>query len=370
METRADYYEKSCIAEIINEQNLVKLGWVPVPSIDGSNCYSWADVTTKMKNNGLSAMVRGDWASEPVVIRNQRLFTVDANFLKNISSVKSGVRLILNVRKNWKCDCADRVYGPISSLDTNFTAGSSAWSFNLDGLITYSMPRTLTLTKLDGILSFGPWFTAGHVETGGDDSITYVPVGKKLMLVAKRGRASQRLEALFTSWKAIAELLSKPPARAMRENVRFFISNPDALMIQPSLCAHCVITFNDGPALVVGFEGKDEADPKRRSQVINYYATGLGVERREILLRKYSDKQALASLSTSKKTKTSLFEHLECFQYDGVYGQASSPRKAKVKCPKRKRRMLFRPRIRVKYQQKVSKKKGMPCFCSQKNEVV
>ena len=160
-----------------------------------------------MKNNGLSAIVRDDWASEPVVIRNQRFVTVVANFLKNISSVKSGVRMILNVRKNWKFDCADRVYGPITSLDTNFTAGSSAWSFNLDGLITYSMPKTLTLTELVGIFSFGPWFTAGHIETEGDDSITYVPVGKKLMLIAKRGRASQRL-ALFTSWKAIAELLT------------------------------------------------------------------------------------------------------------------------------------------------------------------
>ena len=172
------------------------------------------------------------------------------------------------------------------------------------------------------------------------------------MLIAKRGRASQRLEALFTSWKAIAELLSKPPARVVRENVRFFRSSPDALMVQPSLCAHCVITFNDGPALVVGFEGKNESDSKRRSQVINYYATGLGVERREILLRKYSDKQALANLSTSKRTKTSLFEHLECFQYDGVYGQASSSRKAKVKCPRRKRRRLFLPRISKKSQRK------------------
>ena len=133
------------------------------------------------------------------------------------------------------------------------------------------------------------------------------------MLIAKRGKASQRVEAFFISWKAIAELLSKPPARVVRENVRFFISSPDALMVQPSLCAHCVITFTDGPALAVGFEGEDEADPKRLSQVINSSATGLGAERREVLLRKYSDKQALASPSTPKKTKTSLFEHLECF---------------------------------------------------------
>ena len=185
---------------------------------------------------------------------------------------------------------------------------------------------------------------------------------KKLMLIAKRARASQRLEALFTSWKAISELLSKPPARVMRENVRFFISSPDALMVQPSLCAHCVNTFKDGPALVVGFEGKDEADPKKRTQVINYYATGLGVERREVLFRKYSYKQSLAGLITSKGTKTSLFEHLECFQYDGVYGQASTPRKAKVKCPKSKTENALSASYQSKISAKSFKGKGYALF--------
>ena len=38
--------------------------------------------------------------------------------------------------------------------------------------------EALTLTKLDGIMSYGPWFNAKHIETGSDDSITHVPVGK------------------------------------------------------------------------------------------------------------------------------------------------------------------------------------------------
>ena len=166
------------------------------------------------------------------------------------------------------------------------------------------MPNALTLTKLDGIFSFGPWFTAGHIETGGDDSITSVPVGKKLMLIAKRGRASRRLESLFTSWTAIADCLSKPLSKLMKNNVKFFITFPDALMIQPALCAHTVVTMGNEPALVVGFEGKDESDLKRRKQVLNYYSTGLGVERRKVLLKKYSEKQALSSLSTLKKTNS------------------------------------------------------------------
>ena len=194
------------------------------------------------------------------------------------------------------------MYGPISSFDTKFTKNSSAWSFNLDGLVEYKMPNALTLTKSDGIFSFSPCFTAGHIETGGDDSITSVPVGKKLMLIAKHGRVSRRLESLFTSWTAIADCLSKPPSKLMK-NVKFFITYPDALMIQPALCAHTVVTMGNGPDLVVGFEGKHASDLKRRKQVLNYYSTGLGVERRKVLLKKYSEKQALSSLGTLKKIK-------------------------------------------------------------------
>ena len=95
----------------------------------------------------------------------------------------------------------------------------------------YKLPNALTLTKLDGIFSFGPWFSAGDIETGRDDSMTSVPVRRKLMLIAKRGRASRRLESLFTSWIAIADCVSKPPSKLMKNNVKFFITYPDALMI-------------------------------------------------------------------------------------------------------------------------------------------
>ena len=50
----------------------------------------------------------------------------------------------------------------------------------------------------------------------------------------------------------------------MKNNVKFSIIYPDASMIQPALCAHTVVTMGNGPALVVGFEGKDERDFKQR----------------------------------------------------------------------------------------------------------
>ena len=152
---------------------------------------------------------------------------------------------------------------------------SIAYSFSLDGLVEMQSPQCLTLTKFDGIMSSGPWYTAGHIKTGGDNSITYVPIGKKLKLIAKRGKPSRRLEALFTSAKPFIDCLSKPPSKLMRRTVKFCLIDATSLMIQPALWAHTVITCNKGPALVVGFEGKNNKDHERRQQVLSYYSSGV-----------------------------------------------------------------------------------------------
>ena len=356
METRPSGLKNCNINEIINEEKLIKLGWVPVPSINGSGCTSWTEITEQMKKNGLAASVCGDWTSEPVVVRNQQLFVINQEFVKDIASMKTGLRLILNVRKKWKLNGSNRIYGPISSLDSEYSKTSNAWSFNADGLCRYSFPNTLELTKIDGICSIGKWFTAGHVETGGDDSITHVPVGKKLMVIAKRGKASRRVESLLTSAKAVVELLSKPPSALWKQTLKFYISDPYSLMIQPALCAHAVITVNEGPALVVGFEGKMDADIYRRSQVLQYYSTGLGRERRTALLQNYSDPQALLKLRAIKRSKTSLHEHLECLQFDQKPKQ--KPYDKGIKLSKRKKRMLFLGRVKNKYEKKAKKRKG------------
>ena len=51
METQASGFKKCTINEIINEEKLIKLGWVPVPSKNGSACTSWPEITEQMKKN-------------------------------------------------------------------------------------------------------------------------------------------------------------------------------------------------------------------------------------------------------------------------------------------------------------------------------
>ena len=57
----------------------------------------------------------------------------------------------------------------------------------------FELPGCLTLTHLDGVVAMGQWFTAGHIETGGDESVTHVPLGEKIHRKAR----SSLLEAGF-----------------------------------------------------------------------------------------------------------------------------------------------------------------------------
>ena len=131
-------------------------------------------------------------------------------------------------------------------------------------------------------------------------------------------------------------------------------------MIQPAFCAHTVVTTGNWPTFVIGFEGKDECEVPQRKQVLNDYSTRLGVERRKMLLKRFSDEQALTSLSTLKTTKTSVLEHWDCFQYE--YGKTTDSTLRGVKAPQRKRRMLFFSRVREKNKQKAVEKQATVCI--------
>ena len=136
------------------------------------------------------------------------------------------------------------------------------------------------------------------------------------MLIAKRGKPSRRLEALFTSAKSLFDCLSTPPSRLMRRTVKFCLIDATSLMIQPALWAHTVITFNKSPALVVGFEGKNNKDHERRQQVLSYYSSGVDQNKKKVWLDVGSDKAMLKKVKNSTCQTTALQEHLECLQYD------------------------------------------------------
>ena len=114
----------------------------------------------------------------PIVIKNQRVFQMIAELCQKVSQPTTRLRWLVNVRKG-HIIYKTQLYGSITSHDEVLTTKLSAFSFNLDGVVEMSLLKSLVLSKLDGIKSFSPWFTRGHIETGRDDSITHIPVGKK-----------------------------------------------------------------------------------------------------------------------------------------------------------------------------------------------
>ena len=124
------------------------------------------------------------------------------------------------------------------------------------------------------------------------------------------------------------------------------------------MCSYCYYYWVVVRHLVVAFEGKMEADGKRRTQILQYYATGLGRERRNLLLQKCSDKEALTKLTAMRKEKTALYEHLECLQHDEAPKLKLKPARDVMRVHKKKKRMLFLGRVRRKYEHKIAKRKG------------
>ena len=356
MTTRFEKQMEGNLERILSEENLISLGWLPVPSIDGSNCSSWAEIVMKMRESGMDIHVDGDWPTCPIVVRNQKLFHVSPEFCAKVAESSGRVRWIINVEKGFFVP-KQQLYGAIKSHDTNFTKKSCAYSFNLEGLIDMKKPEAITLTKLDGIIAYGPWFTSGHIETGGDDSITHVPIGRKLMVIAKRGNPARRLEALMTSVKSLVNLLTKPPPKRFGCDVKLFFTSPDAIMVQPALWAHTVITFGNGPSLVVGFEGLLNNDGLRREQVLKYFASGIERERQTHLLQILPDHAILRRLEIAKKKKTALYEQLDCLQHDSKSSQSTS---SKRNCfvTRKNRRLLNLPRCRRRIEQKMATKNG------------
>ena len=55
MKTRPSGFKNCNFNEIINEEKLIKLGGVPVPSTYGSGCTSWAEITEQMKKKWISS---------------------------------------------------------------------------------------------------------------------------------------------------------------------------------------------------------------------------------------------------------------------------------------------------------------------------
>ena len=128
------------------------------------------------------------------------------------------------------------------------------------------------------------------------------------------------------------DLLSKPPAPQKKPSVKFYISDPTSLMIQAAICAHTVITFSKGPALVVGFERIINSDDNRRQQVLSYYSSAVNQNKSQVWLDVAPDKTVLGKIRDCTSQTTALQKHLECIQHDKRPNRATVPKRIEMTC--------------------------------------
>ena len=146
-----------------------KLGWQAVPILNGDGLSSWESLeAVHFKNK----RVFGCADDTPYEIANQSLITWKGK--PNCLAKKSMVGL-----KNWVARKAYKV--PVKKLlcrDKLF-AQSMGWAMDLSQLVEMEVPSYLDLQEQNSIITWGGWFTEGHVEIAGDESVTCVPWGER-----------------------------------------------------------------------------------------------------------------------------------------------------------------------------------------------
>ena len=94
-------------------------------------------------------------------------------------------------------------------------------------------------------------------------------------MIANRGTYS----VSFSNYKNSGSSFAVSFGRADTRHIRFFLSEPNVVLVQPPLSCHCVLTLSTGPALVSGGEATNLNDEKRKFQILRYCKRGVCAKR-------------------------------------------------------------------------------------------
>ena len=209
---------------------MTRLGWKPVPIINFQGASNWADVMAEFNNQGFIYIINNSWMKVPVAITNHNLFKIDNSFLdddENISNSNHFREIVDNyytLPSTVTNNCREsQIYQTHSCPDSDLNEFSFSASFSLLNLCTFSIPKSLTFTNFDALFRFNPYYTDGHVDTGGKDSISYTPVGEKLF-ICNRGKQSVLLERQLRSVKNFIQFVKNGPGK-YKHSMYYYIPN-------------------------------------------------------------------------------------------------------------------------------------------------
>ena len=124
----------------------MKLGWLPVLQLDGRNWSAWVDVGQAMEKCGQKEHKYEDWSRKAVVATNQKFFILKKTLVETLKQATC-IEDMLRCVSSYRLPRQKRINTEIKGLDEKWSVRSTAYSFNLESLVNFEMPKCLTVTK-------------------------------------------------------------------------------------------------------------------------------------------------------------------------------------------------------------------------------
>ena len=215
---------------------------------------------------------------QPVVVRGDladKLCCMASEVKQMWNAGKVGMEAFLRNSRSTVLNRSNSLSNPPGFL------GSRSISFELPwNCVQVSAPEYISLSSKACLATTGPWFTNGHIESAGGESIARLESGRKLWIIASNIESS-RLIAKIQTFQEFHHLLMSRSQRSEDcpefNGLRYHLALPGDVLIQPPCYAHCVLTGrSEGWALVHGWEGLNLHDVNRANVVFDRFCLGVG----------------------------------------------------------------------------------------------
>ena len=358
-----------------NPEALKQLGWEDVPIVDVQCSSSWIEATNVISSCGYSHYINNDWVNKPIALSNHRLFHFDNNFINTLNDINNETEFIEQIDNYFHVRSSiisngreSRIYEKLFCPNSDINKFSWCYSMSVNGLVNYSVPNSLEETKIDGIIQYNSWLRDGHIETGGDDSISVTLFGEKLYFICAPGTHSVKFEELIRNVDDFMSFVEAGPENSIvKSNIKFYIPQPDLILCQPSLASHAVLTSTLGVSFVWGWEACNLRDSDRINRTLYHYGPGIKHGGYKSLLSYAGLEGALQISKEMNKARNAgysgLSEHLYAFKKSGQQYLENNVRKCGRKAGiaganKRMKRSFRIPNKKRKYLNDSSKREG------------
>ena len=165
------------------------VGWKSVPIVDVNGAKTRKEVANVFKSNEYSSYLKEEFFCYPVAITNHNLFNVNKSFLNEVFNIDNFAEFLATTDLYFSLPSSipgsdfsnreSRTNSINQSSDNRFNDSCNV-SVSLQNLVTFEVPPNIGVSSFDAIVQFHAWYTEGHIELAGNDSISNTPIGSKI----------------------------------------------------------------------------------------------------------------------------------------------------------------------------------------------